>query len=65
LALQHGKPLLAVVQASYCGQNPLPSLTAARELTSDADGEPPWTSEELYRVARAQPVIVFKGGGGF
>ncbi|GLC57063.1 hypothetical protein PLESTB_001178800 [Pleodorina starrii] len=65
LALQYGKPLVAVVHASYCGQNPLPSLASARDLTSDAGGEPPWSREELGKVARAQRVLVFKGGDGF
>ncbi|EFJ42528.1 hypothetical protein VOLCADRAFT_97411 [Volvox carteri f. nagariensis] len=64
-ALQYGKPLLAAVHASYCGQNPLPSLLAARDLTLDSVGEHAWTFAELNRVARAHPIWVFKGGDGF
>ncbi|GIL54326.1 hypothetical protein Vafri_9902, partial [Volvox africanus] len=65
MALQYGKTLLAVIHASYCGQNPLPSLMMARELTSDAESEPAWTTEELSKVAHALPIFGFKGGDGF
>ncbi|GIL74106.1 hypothetical protein Vretifemale_4164, partial [Volvox reticuliferus] len=65
MALHYGKTLLAVIHASYCGQNPLPSLMTARELTSDSGSEPAWTTEELSKVAHALPIFAFKGGDGF
>ncbi|KXZ53158.1 hypothetical protein GPECTOR_7g1050 [Gonium pectorale] len=39
-AVQYGKPLLAVVHASYCGQNPLPALKAERDLTASTSLPP-------------------------
>lgn len=56
-----GKRLVAVVHAGYVGQSPLRCLP--RDVVEGAEGEVPWSEEEVHAVAAAQVVCMFKGAG--